>query len=127
MINSAKSRQRALIMEKEPRVGDACGEVLARLGFSVDVVPDVEEAMLSILGNRYDLCIMDMLTPGSRGYELYAWLNDFYPELIRNAIFTTGDVSGDYRPATAGDFEHVFLEKPFTPEELVAAVEMALN
>ncbi len=127
MKNHPELRQRVLIVEKESRIGRVCDEVLTGSGFTVDIVPDSARAISSILGNRYDLCIMDMLSPGAGGAGLYAWLNDNQPELVRSAIITTADITGDYRPALAGDREHVFLEKPFTPRELLAAVELALN
>lgn len=127
MKNKTHSRQRVLIVGKESRIRRVCDEVLTRSGFSVDTVPDGAHAVSSILGNRYDLCIMDILAPGIDGNGLYAWLNNYHPEPVRGAIITTGDISGDYRPALAADRGHVFLQKPFTPEELLAAVEMALN
>ena len=121
------SCQRVLIVEREARISLVCNEVLSRRGFSVDIVPNSELAISHILGNRYDLCIMDVFSPGTDGNGLYNWLNDHHPGLVKSAIFTTADASGEYRPALAGDREHVYLEKPFTPEELLAAVELALN
>lgn len=122
-----KPRQRILVVEQEPVIGRVCNTVLRQRGFSVDIVSDGEHAISTLQENRYDLCIMDMRTPVIDGARLYSWMNDHSPELVRGAIFTTADIAGNYRPALAGEGEYVFLEKPFTPAELVAAVEMALN
>jgi len=121
------TNQRILVVEDEPVIGNVCQKVLTRKGFSVDVVSDGNQAIDKIHDQRYDLCILDFRMPGIDGIQLYKYLAVNSPELSQNIIFTTGDTTSSLVSGFLNGSERVCLEKPFTPGELVAAVEMALN
>ncbi len=124
---AAETNQRILVVEDEPVIGNVCKKVLARQGFTVDVVSNGEMAIDSIHDRRYDLCILDLRMPGIDGIQLYRYLAANSPKLSQSVIFTTGDTSSNQLSGFLNGSERVYLEKPFTPDELVAAVEMALN
>ena len=119
--------QRILIVEDEPVIGRVCQKVLTRQGFYVDVASDSKKAMDSIHDQCYDLYILDLRMPGIDGIQLYNYLADNKPELRQSVIFTTGDITSSQAASFLSSSEKLFLQKPFTPEELITAVETALN
>jgi DNA-binding response OmpR family regulator len=127
MKMAVKTNQRILVVEDEPVIGNVCQKVLTREGFAVDVVPNGKLAMDSIHNRQYDLCILDLRMPGIDGIQLYRYLASNSPKLSQSIIFTTGDTTSNQISGFLDGAERVYLEKPFTPDELVAAVEMALN
>jgi DNA-binding response OmpR family regulator len=122
-----KGIKRILVVDDEPVISHVCQKVLVRQGFSVDVVGDGKKAIEKINDRRYNLCILDLRMPGINGFQLYQYLADNRPELSQNVIFTTGDTTSHQVSEFLNGSEKVCLEKPFTPAELIAAVEMALN
>ncbi|MFC1912473.1 hypothetical protein ACFLXG_04900 [Chloroflexota bacterium] len=50
--------------------------------------------------------------------ELYHWLKDKHPQLVKNVIFTTGDVIGRDTTRSVGQTTGLFLSKSFTNDEL---------
>lgn len=121
------ANQRILVVEDEPVIGSVCKKVLSRKGFAVDVVTDGKMAIDNIQDRSYDLCILDMRMPGIDGIQFYNYLSDNIPELSQNVVFTSGDISSSQVSGFLRGKEKVYLEKPFTPQELVTAVELALN
>lgn len=120
-------KQRILVVEDEPVIGRVCQKVLAKQGFSVDVASDGKKAIDILHDRYYDLCILDLRMPGIDGIQLYKHLNDYNPELSQSVIFTTGDITSSQAAKFLSSSEQVYLQKPFTPRELIAAVELALN
>jgi len=119
--------KRILVVEDEPVISHICQKVLVKQGFSVDVATDGKKAIEKINDRSYNLCILDLRLPGINGFQLYQYLADTCPELSQNVIFTTGDITSHQVFEFLNRSEKVYLEKPFTPGELIAAVEMALN
>ena len=119
--------KRILVVDDEPVISHVCQKVLLGQGFSVDVAADGKKAIEKINARPYNLCILDLRMPGINGFQLYQYLADTCPELSRNVIFTTGDTTTHQVTDFLNGSEKVYLEKPFTPDELIAAVEMALN
>ena len=64
---------------------------------------------------------------GKESILIYKYLYDNYHELSRKVVFTTGDITGKKVSEFLDISERVFLQKPFTPRELLAAVELAMN
>ena len=122
-----ESNQRILVVEDEPVIGNVCKKILTKEGFAVDIASDGEKAIDNIRDRRYDLCILDMRMPGIDGIQLYNYLTDNNPELSQNVVFTTGDITSSHVSGFLNGTERVYLEKPFTSQELVTAIELALN
>lgn len=120
-------KQRILVVEDEPVIGHVCQRVLASQGFSVDVASDGKKAIDSLHDRYYDLCILDLRMPGIDGIQLYKYLTDNDHELSQSVIFTTGDITGSEAAKFLSSSGKVYLQKPFTPRELITAVELALN
>ena len=127
MESQETKRQRVLVVEDEAVIGRVCRKVLADRGFIVDIVPNGVMAINNLNCERYNLCILDLRMPGIDGIELYQYLYNNYHDLSRKVIFTTGDITGSHVSRFISTSRRVCLQKPFTPGELIAAVELAMN
>ncbi|MDO8630784.1 MAG: ATP-binding protein, partial [Phycisphaerales bacterium] len=92
-------------------------EVLSREGYTVFSAPDARRALVLVDAqpDRIDLLLTDLAMPGMSGTTLASRLSHL-PVVFMSGFFTGADEVGD-RP---------FVQKPFTPDELLAAVERAL-
>jgi CheY-like chemotaxis protein len=91
----------------------------------VDVASDgkVAQARLAENGDKYDLCLIDIRTPGMNGIELYQYLKETGSEMINRVIFTTGDVVNDEIKTFLDETGRPFLPKPFTLDELRSVIK----
>ncbi len=121
------SVKRILVVEDEPAIANLCREVLAGEKLGVDIAANGRTAQDMLEWRQYDLCLVDLSTPGMSGQELYQLLKEKHPQLANHVIFTTGAViNGDiqsFLEQTGG----LFLPKPFTIDELKAIVREALS
>ena len=127
MQSHEPEKRRILVLENEPVIGQLCQRVLGSQGFDVELVAGVDCAAHRMCDRYYDLCIKDWQMPGIDGIQLYSSPNNEAPGAGVDATLGTGDVSYTGHGPPSGVPEKVYLQKPFTPRELIAAVEMALN
>ena len=116
-----------LVVEDEPSIRSVCLRILTDEGFAVDTATNGKDAQDMIEKNHYGLCLIDIRTPIMGGEELYVWLLQEHPQMARRVIFTTGDVMGGETQAFIEQSGKPFLPKPFTPDELKAAIGKALK
>jgi CheY-like chemotaxis protein len=119
--------RRILVVEDEPGITRVCLRTLSSQGYEVDVANNgsIAEGMLGRVA--YDLMVVDIRTPVMNGMQLYEYITDKHPELVKRVIFTTGDViSGDTQYFLEKSGQPV-LTKPFTPEELTRIVREVLD
>ena len=83
------------------------------------------EALAAAGESRFDLLVTDVLMPGMTGLELLDRMRAAHPETVPVVITAHGDVETAVRAMQAGAFD--FLEKPFTKERLLVAVDKALQ
>jgi len=127
MVKGNGQQQRSLVVEDEPPIARMCIRALGTEGFEVDVASDGKEAqtLLCQNGDRYDLCLIDIRTPGMNGIELYQYLKETGSEMINRVIFTTGDVVNDEIKTFLEETGRPFLPKPFTLDELRSVIKIA--
>jgi DNA-binding response OmpR family regulator len=127
MMKGNGKQKRSLVVEDEPSIARMCIRALGTEGFEVDVASDgkAAQARLSIEGNIYDLCLIDIRTPGMNGIELYQYLKETGSEMTNRVIFTTGDIINDEIKAFLKETGQPFLPKPFTLDEFRSVIRMA--
>lgn len=114
---------RILLVEDEPEVRRVARTALARVGYDVEEAADALEALTRFEDDAdFDLLVADLVMPGMSGDELAGRLRERLPAL--RVLFVSGysEADGD---ADADQFP--FLQKPFKPQELVAAVRRVLT
>lgn len=109
--------QRCLVVEDEGSIRNLMQRTLQRAGYSV-LAAESSEAALELLAdhNEIDVLITDLMLPDMNGVELIAKANEIAPNL-RTLLISGYSASDIELPA-----EFAFLEKPFTPAELLAAI-----
>ena len=116
-----------LLVEDEDSVRELARRVLQKNGYEVLSAegPDVALDLVRDHGDRIDLLFTDVVMPGMSGGELADRLRAERPELP--TLFTSGYTEDEVvrRGVSAG--EAAFLEKPFTPKDLLREVRTILD
>jgi len=107
-------------------VREVARRILERAGYRVLHAPNANAA-LSVIGDgidEIDLLVSDVVMPGMRGPEMYEVLRKRRPDLP--AIFLSG--YADLADSTEGlPLGSRFLPKPYTPDQLIRLVQLALG
>ena len=121
------ARPTVLLVDDDESVRRLISRYLSLSGFSVLAAESGSKAMTiwQEHKNSIDLLLADMVMPGINGLELAAQLRAEQPGL--RTLFTSG-----YDAGIAGEDGVLhegmhFLQKPYRPEQLVAAVHAALE
>lgn len=116
---------RVLVVEDEKRVATAIKRGLEAEGFAVDAVLDGDIGLWMARENPYDVIVLDVMLPGSNGYQICGTLRDegnWTPILMLTAK------NGEYDEAEAFDTgADDFLSKPFSYVVLVARLRSLLR
>ncbi|MCL4177772.1 MAG: hybrid sensor histidine kinase/response regulator [Verrucomicrobia bacterium] len=117
-------RQKILVVDDETTQREATARALRRHNYDVEVAVDGVEALRLARTYRPDLILSDVIMPGSDGYELVAGLRRESDLASIPVILVTGeaDLRGLRQGMSRGADD--YLPKPFTMEELLAAVRM---
>jgi DNA-binding response OmpR family regulator len=109
---------RILVVEDERRLADLLKDGLTREGFAVDLAHDGRDALWLATEQPYDVIVLDVMLPGSNGYEVCARLRaagNWTPILMLTAK------DGEYDEAEALDTgADDYLTKPFSYVVLLA-------
>ncbi|OQX65968.1 MAG: hypothetical protein B5M55_01950 [Desulfococcus sp. 4484_242] len=114
---------KVLVIENEDVICNACRLVLAEKGHEVDISNTGKSGLIAVSRNGYDLVLLDIKLPDMDGMDILKILKENVPTL--RVIVMTGyaTLSNAVQAMKLGATE--YLPKPFTDDELVAAVEKA--
>jgi two-component system, cell cycle sensor histidine kinase and response regulator CckA len=117
-----KKLRTVLLVDDDNVVVASLQHALSQAGFHVLVAADGREALLRHEHSReaIDLLITDLQMPYMSGQDLARHLLATRPGLP--IIFISGDPDAQPFPTDADFPNHVFLQKPFLPSELIACV-----
>lgn len=116
---------RILIVEDEEHLASALGRGLESEGFTVDVAHTGTEGLWRARELHYDLVLLDILLPGSNGYQICATLRaeeNWVPILMLTA--KDGELDEAEALDTGADD---FLSKPFSFVVLLARIRALLR
>ncbi|HSE83918.1 MAG TPA: response regulator [Thermodesulfobacteriota bacterium] len=111
-------KKRILVVEDNESTRNLEKDILEEEGFEVDVAKDGVEGLEKIKQNRYDVIISDCNMPRMKGSDLYLEVKKSNPDLAKRFMFASAILS-DFIRSTGNKF----LQKPFTPEELIEIVQ----
>lgn len=115
-----------LVADDESIIRDTLRIVLTRLGHDPVCVPDGRKALAALQARPFDLIITDLLMPDFDGLELITEVRRTHPSVPIMAISGGGRISGnDYLRMAKKLGAISILSKPFTPEDVEAAVRAA--
>lgn len=117
--------ERILIADDEADVLDMCVRALSMQGYQVCGVHSGFEAIEMVKKQEFDLLLTDIRMPGMNGLQAYQVIKHHTPDMVGVAITGYGamDTAIEALKLGMGDF----LLKPFTLDELSAAVSRALE
>lgn len=111
---------RILIVEDEPRLADALGQIMREQKYLTDVVHDGADGLDYAATGQYDVVVLDVMLPKRSGFDVAR-------ELRRGKVMTPilmltarGEVSDRVAGLDCGADD--YMTKPFAPEELLARV-----
>jgi CheY-like chemotaxis protein len=111
-----------LVVEDQDRVRGVVVRVLRDAGYRVLEASDGESTLRRVDElEAIDVLLTDIVMPRLDGRSLAARLRQRWPDL--RVLFTSGYVDDTDRAWLASDENAAFLPKPFTPRELLEAVQ----
>lgn len=115
---------RVLFVEDEPALRNVTANYLRKQGLTVDAVCDGEEAECAILGNRYDVVILDIMMPKKDGLTVCRFLRERYdvPVIFLTALDQEETIVESYE---IGADEYI--TKPFSNVILLAKINALIN
>jgi CheY-like chemotaxis protein len=121
------SKPTILLTEDESAVRKLARRILERAGYRVVEAVNAEEALeiAAVQAEPFALLLTDMMLPGVNGTELAAALQIKQPDL---PVVCMSGYTRDTMPDTGtSSVSFHFLEKPFTPASLLAAVSAVVS
>jgi PAS domain S-box-containing protein len=116
-----------MVVDDEDLVGRAAGLALERAGYRVRVFGSPTAALSHYRDcwHEIDLVVVDVIMPEMTGQELFTELHALNRDV--SVVITSGHVPAAAVQQLLDLGAREFLAKPFSPSELVAAVERALG
>ena len=115
-----------LIIDDEPLMTRLCQEILEQAGYEVILAPNGHEGLQLFRQQPIDLVITDVFMPLQDGLEVIMTLRRERPTIPIIAI--TGNDGGSRFLTVAKQLgAHHTLTKPFTPTDLIQAVQQQLQ
>ena len=115
---------RIAIVDDESSVRVALGRLLRLAGYEVHAYGSGEELFESLADRRPDCVVLDVNLPGLSGFDVERRLREMSPRVA--IVFITASDEAALGQA-AGTASVRLLRKPFSGEELLAAVTQALR
>lgn len=125
MPGSPVEKKRILVVDDEAIVRVSCERVLVPEGFSVRVISRGSEALDLLTREPYDLVITDLKMPDMDGLEILKNIKSRWPHITVILITGYGKASVAEQAVKQGAYE--YLEKPFTPDDILRVVKKALE
>jgi two-component system, NtrC family, response regulator HydG len=116
---------KALVIDDDKVMRDACYQILSRLDFEVDLTADGRRGLGLIEKGSYDLVLLDLVMPDHNGVEILKQIKLLDPAVHVIIITGHGTIAAAVETIKLGAFD--FLPKPFTPDDLRQVVKRALE
>ncbi len=121
-----ESGETVLLVEDQMAVRTLVKAMLRRYGYQVIEAGDAEEALRIVarFARGIDMLLADIVLPGLNGKQLAARVREVRPDV--RILFISGYSREDIAGRGVGELDGAFLQKPFQPEVLAAAVRDVL-
>ena len=117
-----------MIVDDDPGILESLRRVLESAGFEIVAASDGQMALRHFAGNPTDVVISDIYMPGMDGIQFLMRVKEAFPDVRVVAMSGGGHQSKENVLGAASMLGAVtVLEKPFEVQEVLEAVEAALN
>lgn len=115
---------RVLVIDDDLELCELVSEYLEAEGFEVETTQDPEEGLRRALGGEAGLVLLDVMLPGTNGFELLRRLREQSAVAVLMLTARGDDVDRIVGLEMGADD---YLAKPFNPRELVALIRAVLR
>ena len=119
------SKEKILIVDDEKHIRTICSEILGRQNYQVTCLGNPQAALEAARREPFDLLLTDISMPGMDGLELLGAIKKLQKEIT--AVLMTGYGTVDHAIQSIHLGANGFLIKPFSQQDLIQAVEGALE
>ena len=119
------SDKRMLVIDDESVVLSSCRRIFAAEGYEVVTTESPRQGLELASGSRFDVILCDWRMPELDGLDVVEMLDKRAPDAA--VVMITGFPSVDRATEVMKRGAMDFVAKPFTPEEITAAVQKALK
>ena len=120
-----KNQATLLLVDDDRHVLSSMADWLREQGFQTDTATSVSEAVAAVDRRPYDLALVDIRLADADGFDVLAYCRQKHPATSVIMITGYGSVESAVEAIRQGAFD--FLTKPLIDEELLMAIERALN
>ena len=124
-MSAAPRAERILVVDDSPDTLEVLARTLGGQGYSVITAKDAREAITLLGTGSVDLVVTDFRMPGVDGIDLTRHVRENHRDTEVVMITGYGSIDNAVRAMKSGAGE--YLAKPFTEEELAAAVRRCLE
>lgn len=117
--------RKILVVDDEPVVTGGCLRILTAEGDQVETAESGQEGLNRALSEHFDVVMTDLKMPDLDGMELVRTLRGERPETAIIVITGYGSVDSAVEAIKLGVSDYI--EKPFTPEEIIEAIDRGLK
>lgn len=117
--------QKILVVDDSALSRRTLRRILESANYEVVEADDGMTALETYFLEKPDLVLLDLVMKGMYGLEVLAKLREMDPKAM--VIVATADIQSSTRTMVNEAGALAFVNKPFVPEEVVAAVEAALT
>lgn len=122
---SSPKKEQILVVDDAPDTLELLHRNLKSQGYQVFTALSVEEAIRILETTQVELVITDLKMPGVSGLDLIRHVHENYKDTEVMMITGYASIEGAVKAVKTGAEE--YLAKPFTDEELLSAVNRAIN
>ncbi|MFP4451870.1 MAG: ATP-binding protein [Desulfosalsimonas sp.] len=116
---------RALVIDDEERIRDACHRLLTEDGFEVECAKNGEAGLQMIEEAHFDIILLDLMMPGLSGFDVLSRVKSLHPDTVIIVITGYATIEHSIEAMKKGAFD--FLTKPFSPQDLRLIVRKAVE
>ena len=125
-MGTTSNKGRILVIDDDPDMRTLLERVLSSAGYAVDLAADGKEGVRQFRIRQPAAVITDLFMPNQEGLETIMQLHQEFPNVP--VIAMSGKTAGKPLLPVAQKLGAVgFLEKPFTPDELLRAISKVLE
>jgi signal transduction histidine kinase len=114
-----------LVIDDEVGMREGCRRALTPQGFHVTTAEHGAEGLRKLKEKAFDLILLDAMMPGMSGLELLERIHEVDPDIA--CVMITGYATVDLAAQAMKKGAQDFLPKPFTSDELLAAVHRGIE
>lgn len=125
--NTKKRSTKLLVVEDNPDLRSYLGSILTRAGYHVFVAKDGEEGLNTVIAEKPDLVITDLMMPKLSGLDLIKEIRKKEEFHSLPVILLTAKADATTRKELHGEGADLYLSKPFLESELLSVIRNALR